>query len=100
MIVEVNYILVYSLLSFNPSLLLVFPDVYLYSFLLTLLLVSALCLLDIASVGLSLLIGSVVSLLTLVSLDVMLCLLALASWYIVPILDGSCMAHFIFLKTI
>jgi hypothetical protein len=99
MIVEVNYILVYSLLSFNPSLLLVFPDVYLYSFLLSPLLVSALCLLDIASVGLSLCFHAILSLVVFVSLDVMLCLLALASWYIESILDGSSMAHFIFLKT-
>jgi hypothetical protein len=95
----VNYLSLYSLLSFNRPLFLVLVDVSLFWFLPSLLLVSVLCLLDIASVGLSLLIGSVVSLLGLVSLGVMLCLLALASWYIVPILDGSSMAHFIFLKT-
>lgn len=94
-----NYFPLYSLLSFNLPLLLVFIDVYLCLFLLSPLLASALCMLDFFAVGLSLVIGSVVSLLSLVSLEVMLCLLALASWYIESILDGSCMAHFIFLKT-
>ena len=75
------------------------PDLYLSSFLLIPLLASALIVPCFASVGRSLVIGSVVSLLTFISLDVMLCLLALASWYIVLVLDGSSMAHFIFLKT-
>ena len=94
-----NYFPLYSLLSFIPPLLLVFPDVYLYSFLLSPLLVSALCVPCFASVASSLVIGSVVSLLAFISLDVMLGLLVLASWYIESILDGSSMAHFIFLKT-